>query len=387
MNRAIIVAAGRSGRMQGTDKIIADLGGKPLLAWALEAFEQCADIDTVTVVSRKELFNGIKALAGKYAITKIKKIIEGGKERQDSVLNGAESLGNCDEEDIIIIHNGSNPFVSAGEISACISAAREHGAAACAFPLKDTIKKVKGGFAEQTLDRKDVWQMQTPQCARYGILKEAFSHALKNNAHHTDDAAMVEALGKKVKIVPCSARNFKVTTPEDLEMATRMISGAGNARAPRVGLGQDSHRFSAGKKALVLGGCTIPHEQGLEGNSDADVILHALFNAISSALGGRSLSIISDGMCKKGITDSREYLKAILEDMGDGKWAIGNVSVSIEAKKPKLEPHHDAIKKSLCALLGIGPSSIGLTFTSGEGLTGFGRGEGMQCFCAVTLVR
>ena len=138
-------------------------------------------------------------------------------------------------------------------------------------------------------------------------------------------------------------------------------------------------------KKLVIGGYTIPHELGLEANSDGDIVLHALFNAISSALGGRSLSITADSMCKKGVTDSSKYLKPLLEEMRAKGYSVGNVSVSIEAKKPKLEPHHDNIKKSLCRILGVSSGQVGLTFTSGEGLTGMGRGEGMGCVCVVTL--
>ena len=168
---------------------------------------------------------------------------------------------------------------------------------------------------------------------------------------------------------------------------SRKVNSLYMPRFYRMGLGQDSHRFSEMKKPLVLGGYAVPNERGLEANSDGDVILHALFNAISSALGGRSLGITADEMCKKGITDSRKYLKAIIKRMNAEKLAIGNISLCIEAKKPKLEQHHDSIKKSLCTILAIGEGQIGLTFTSGEGLTGFGRGEGMQCFCTVLLIR
>ncbi len=386
MNHALIVAGGSSTRMEGENKLIADIGGRPLLARTLGAFERCGDVDTITIVAKKGLFDDIKALAEKYAISKIKKIVEGGKERQDSVLNGLKSLGNCDSKDVVIIHNGSNPFARTEEISACIKEAKRHGAAACAFPLKDTIKKVRDDFVEKTLDRKDVWQMQTPQCIQFGLFSEAADNAKRKNIMATDDSALVEAVGGKVKIIPCSMENFKVTTPEDLALARKMISDKLQIPGVRVGLGQDSHRFSERKKPLVLGGYVVPNERGLEANSDGDVVLHSLFNALSSALGGRSLGITADEMCRKGVTDSRKYLKAIIERMNAEKLAIGNISLCIEAKKPKLEQHHDSIKKSLCTILAIGEGQIGLTFTSGEGLTGFGRGEGMQCLCMATLI-
>ena len=330
------------------------------------------------------MMGDIKKIRDACGISKLNSIIEGGKERQDSVFNGLSLLEDCSDKDIIVVHNGSNPFITPDEISACIAEAKKHGAAVCAFPLKDTIKKVKAGFVENTLDRADIWQMQTPQCVQYRIFKDAFSNAKKNKLRVTDDVALVEALGKKVKIVPCSSQNIKITTPGDLETA-RKIMGQKNVVASLVGLGQDSHQFSEKRKPLVIGGYVIPKEQGLEANSDGDIILHALFNALSSAMGGRSLGITADKMCKKGVTNSKEYLGPLLDKMKKEDITIGNISISIEAKKPRLEQHHDRIKESLCRILAIHPSTIGLTFTSGEGLTSFGKGEGMQCFCTVSL--
>ena len=156
----------------------------------------------------------------------------------------------------------------------------------------------------------------------------------------------------------------------------------------RIGIGQDSHKFSADKnKKLLLGGFIVPNEVGLEANSDGDLILHALFNAISTAIGEKSLGYYSDEMYKKGITYSFEYLKIILGKMKNKNMEINNISISIEAKKPKLEQYNDNIKDSLSKILKIGRDRIGISFTSGEGLTSFGRGEGMQCFVVVSLIK
>ncbi|MBI2656417.1 2-C-methyl-D-erythritol 2,4-cyclodiphosphate synthase [Candidatus Woesearchaeota archaeon] len=155
----------------------------------------------------------------------------------------------------------------------------------------------------------------------------------------------------------------------------------------RIGFGQDSHKFSQNKnKKLVLGGFTIPNEIGLEANSDGDVVLHALFNSISSAIGERSLGYYSDEMCKKGVTDSKEYLKVILNKLNQKNLKINNVSISIEAKKPKLEKYTDKIKDSISKILKLEKQNIGIAYTSGEGLTDFGKGKGMQCFVVVTVI-
>jgi 2-C-methyl-D-erythritol 2,4-cyclodiphosphate synthase len=153
-------------------------------------------------------------------------------------------------------------------------------------------------------------------------------------------------------------------------------------------IGQDSHRFEErnSKKPLMLGGVRIKGCPGLAGNSDADVVLHALTNAVSGMSGVNILGKMSDGMClKQGIKDSRAYLKKALETLGD--YRLVHVSVAIEAKRPKLETHIPAIRRSLAKLCGCAASDIGITATTGEGLTAFGRGEGIQAFVMVSAVR
>jgi 2-C-methyl-D-erythritol 2,4-cyclodiphosphate synthase len=150
-------------------------------------------------------------------------------------------------------------------------------------------------------------------------------------------------------------------------------------------IGQDSHRFEGrgSKKPLMLAGVKIPGSAGLEGNSDADVVLHALTNAVSGISGVNILGKISDGMClKRGITDSRAYLKRALATLGD--FRLVHVSVSVEAKRPKLEKLIPAMKRSLAKLCGLSARDIGITATTGEGLTAFGRGEGIQAFVIVS---
>lgn len=380
-NHAIIVAAGNSTRMGGTNKILAPIHGYPLLHHTLRVFQDSEIVDTITVVSQCSQLIELEKLKKEGNFSKIKKIIEGGKERQDSVYNGLTSLDRPEPEDIIIVHNGSNPLLKEEELAQCIEEAKIHGAAAVGFRLCDTIKKEEGGFVKTTLDRKNVWQMQTPQCAKHNIFLKAYEAAKKSNVIATDDVSLVEHIGGKVKIVPCSTHNFKVTTKQDLEDA-RLVMGS----PPFIGLGQDSHEFSEeAEKPLVLGGYTIQGEQGLKANSDGDVILHSLFNAISSALGDRSLGVYADKMYEQGITDSKEYLSVILTKMKDRKCTLNNVSFTLEGKKPRLEQHHDQIKKMISVIVGLETGNIGLTFTTGDGLTSFGQGKGLQCWCYVSL--
>ncbi|PIU72162.1 2-C-methyl-D-erythritol 2,4-cyclodiphosphate synthase [Candidatus Woesearchaeota archaeon CG_4_10_14_0_2_um_filter_33_10] len=156
----------------------------------------------------------------------------------------------------------------------------------------------------------------------------------------------------------------------------------------RVGIGQDSHRFiRKSKKRLALGGVIIHDEKGLEGNSDGDVVLHAIFNALSQAVGKRSIGFYSDKMCREGIKDSREYLKLALKMVKDSGYKVNNIGVMIEAKKPRIEPYVDDMKKSIARILMITQNMVGITATSGEGLTAFGKGMGIQVFAIATVVR
>lgn len=154
----------------------------------------------------------------------------------------------------------------------------------------------------------------------------------------------------------------------------------------RVGIGQDSHQFSKAKKPLVLGGITVSKSGGMMGNSDSDVILHSLCNALSSATGGDSLGTWSDEMCSAGITDSKKYVEIIADRVKAEGFKVGNVSIAVEAKKPYIDlKDSDRMKQVIVGILGISKKQVGITFTSGEGLTPFGKGLGIQSICQVLI--
>jgi 2-C-methyl-D-erythritol 2,4-cyclodiphosphate synthase len=157
----------------------------------------------------------------------------------------------------------------------------------------------------------------------------------------------------------------------------------------RVGFGMDSHRFVGPgvDKMLVLGGVAMPGEPGFEANSDGDVAFHALFNAIAQALGESSIGYYADPLCRNGVTDSCKYLAVIRDIMTGRGYEIGNIGIMLEGKRPRIAGHETSMKGRISSIFGIAPDRIGITATSGEGLTDFGRGLGMQCFCVVTLRR
>jgi 2-C-methyl-D-erythritol 4-phosphate cytidylyltransferase len=215
---AIVAAAGRSLRMGGPDKLFTPLGGRPLLAHTLAAFQDCLAVDRVVLVLAAEsLVRGL-SLAEEEGFSKVRTVCPGGRHRQDSVREGLDVLGSCAW---VVVHDGARPLVTARLIEEGLAAAQETGAAVCALPAQDTVKRVDAeGRILRTLDRRRLWLIQTPQVFRYDILRQAHQ---RSRRRATDDAALVERLGHRVRVYPGSRRNLKVTTPEDLALAEALL--------------------------------------------------------------------------------------------------------------------------------------------------------------------
>ncbi|MBS3136399.1 2-C-methyl-D-erythritol 4-phosphate cytidylyltransferase [Candidatus Woesearchaeota archaeon] len=381
-NYAIIASAGIGKRMNsGINKVFLMLDSEPIIASTVKKFQECEIIDGIVIIARKDDIEELGKICEKFQFKKVMKIVEGGERRQNSVFNGLISIEGAKADDIVVIHNGVNPFVDAKTISGCIDAAMKYEAAVVGFRARDTIKESdEKGFVARTIERKNLWHVQTPQAIKYSTAIKAFKKAFDEEYYGTDDTMLVERLGKKVKILECPYENIKITLPNDLEFANRLLKNS------RIGFGTDSHRFEAEPgKNLVLGGIVIEGEKGFMANSDGDVILHALFNAISQGIGNSSIGKYADKMCEEGIKDSKEYVKVVLKMMRERGYALGNVGIMLEGRKPHILDHEENIKESMASLLGIEKDRIGITATSGEGLTAFGKGLGMQCFCVVTL--
>ncbi|MBI4417823.1 MAG: 2-C-methyl-D-erythritol 4-phosphate cytidylyltransferase [Ignavibacteriales bacterium] len=222
---AIIPAAGSGTRLGGpTAKQFVQLGETPLLVHTLRRFEETSQVDEVGLAVPENTIAEVEQLIGRYHLNKVSKVVAGGAHRQDSVYNVLRLL-QLRPSDIILVHDGVRPFVPAGLIARVIAECGVHDAAVPAVQPKDTIRRSNGGgFFDQTLDRTALWLVQTPQAFKAGVLIKAFEKALKDKFSATDEAALVERIGIKAKIVEGSHDNIKITTREDLDLGERILA-------------------------------------------------------------------------------------------------------------------------------------------------------------------
>ena len=221
---AAIIAAGGKGVRAGTpvNKQFVEIGGKPILAHTLRAFEKCDVVEEVVVVAPGDwLFFVAEEIVDRHGFRKVRRVVEGGAERQDSVYEGLKALD--EDVEVVLIHDAARPFVTEREIRQVAEAARESGAAICAVRPRDTVKRGSEKVVESTLPRGELWLVQTPQGFRRELILRAYERARKESFLGTDDAGLVERLGEEVVVVEGSYRNFKITTPEDLELARLLI--------------------------------------------------------------------------------------------------------------------------------------------------------------------
>lgn len=408
---AVIVAAGRSARMAGLDKQFALAGGRPLLAYTAAIFEKSPLIhEFVIVLSPENLARG-RELAQAEGWTKLKALVEGGPRRQDSVWNGLQALTSPEATAAptwVMIHDGARPFVTEKILADGLAAARETGAGVAGVPVKDTIKQVDrvSSLVHETLPRELLWAIQTPQVFRFDLLFRAYQSGQASGADVTDDAMMAELAGYPVKVFQAAYTNIKVTTPDDLDQARRILSALAAAEtaaetaphppgpvsgpafpALRIGQGFDVHRLVEGRP-LILGGIQIPFELGLDGHSDADVLTHAIINALLGAAGlgdiGRHYPPTDPAI--KGIS-SLQMLEEIYHQLQAENWQLVNLDATVVAQQPKLAPFVPQMRRKLAATLGVDESRLNLKATTTEKLGFAGRLEGLEGQAVVLLVK
>lgn len=217
----VIPAAGKGKRMNaGKNKLLLELDGRPLVVHTLSVFEKDPDCEEIVVVANSEEKETIRSLTSRYGISKVRQIVSGGAERQNSVYEGLKA---CGDEGIVLIHDGARPFVTMSLIHRLTLEAEENGAAIPAVPLKDTVKRAENGMVKETLERSSLWAVQTPQAFRLSLIKKAHELAAADGLAATDDAALLEHVGFPVSIVSSDFDNIKITTPDDLVTARAIL--------------------------------------------------------------------------------------------------------------------------------------------------------------------
>jgi 2-C-methyl-D-erythritol 4-phosphate cytidylyltransferase/2-C-methyl-D-erythritol 2,4-cyclodiphosphate synthase len=379
----VIIPAAGSGTRMGSSipKQFLNLAGKPLLVHSVKAFVKCEFVAQVVVVASEDRCGTARQLLaeqfpGNSKIT----VVTGGPRRQDSVKNGLDTLDQT--IDVVMIHDAARPLITTGTIERCYSAVLEYGAAIAAVPVKDTLKKANDDQkVALTVDRDTLWQAQTPQGARRDLLDEAYKS--NGDADVTDESSLLERAGTPVHLITGEEANLKITREEDLILAESIMTRRSNS--VRVGHGFDAHRFSD-NRALILGGVEIAYHRGLAGHSDADVVCHALCDAILGAIGCGDIGshFPDNDPAYKGVS-SLVLLESVMALCSSRGMTLSNADITIVCQAPKLLPYLEAMKSQLARKCQVEEININIKATTTEKMGYVGREEGISCH-AVALV-
>lgn len=379
---AIVVAGGRGSRVGGAiPKQFRRLAGEPVIRTSLAMFASHPEIARVQpVIHRDDSALYATAIAG----LDLAVPVFGGDTRQASVLAGLEAVA-PDTPDVVLVHDAARPFASAALTSRAIAAARANGAAVPALSITDTVKLVdQTGRVQQTVDRTTLRIVQTPQAFAFAPLYDAHRKAAESGRQDfTDDAALAEWAGLKVQVFEGEADNIKLTSAEDFNRAELIkFAALGDLRTAQ---GVDVHAFGPGDH-VMLGGVRIENQRGLSGHSDADVVLHALVDAILGALADGDIGSHfppSDPRWR-GVSSDR-FLKYAAARVTARGGHIVHLDVSIVCETPRIGPHRDAMRARIAELAGLAVDRVAVKATTSEGLGFTGRNEGIAAFATATI--
>ena len=429
-------------------KALIVVAGRALVTWSVEALAATPGVDELVVVLHpddvQEVADG--PLGAELRAAGATAFVAGGAARQESVLAGVRATI-AEPDRLVLVHDAARPLVRSADVARALERARAGGGALLAVPVRDTIKRARAGRVEETVPREQLWAAQTPQIAPRSALLAALEAAAADGVEVTDEAAALERAGVSVAIVEGHPENFKVTTAEDLARAeallcaravdpsgssgalrrrlrtepsrSELVEGLTEARAdestarlrtllrdqpggaaspaglpalalevvhgPRTGIGTDIHRLVEGRR-LVLGGVTIPYERGLQGHSDADVLLHAVIDALLGAAGLGDIGEVfpDDDPAFKG-ADSQQLLGWVARSVRSRGLGIVHIDCTIHAQRPKLQPHKRAMKERVARAVGIPPERVNVKAKTGEGLGAIGRGAAIAATVVATI--
>lgn len=371
--QVIIAAAGHGERArQNGNKLFSVIHGDSVIKKTVSVFDEIDEINGIIIVYRKGELETIKnELIG---VKKEIVFVEGGNTRFQSVKNG---LGKADC-DIVLIHDGARPFIDKETVLSCIESVKNFGTGIVAVPLTDTLLECDEDGNIFSSSRKGKFKAQTPQAFYLKDIRRAYDLA-KEEENFTDDSGVYIKYIGKCHVVLGSEKNVKLTYPTDFEK---------NSPTFKVGNGFDLHILTENRK-LILGGIEIPHDKGLLGHSDADVVTHAVMDALLASVSLRDIGYhFSDKDPKYKDANSMELLKTVIAMVKEKGYKPNNLSIVIMAQKPKLSPFVNRITENLANALSLPISSVGVTCTTLEGIGTVGREEGIaaEAYCSVVVV-
>jgi len=378
---AVILAAGKGRRFSDQSgsslkKQYARVEDQPLWARAAAPFEALPFVEGIVVVCPETDIPQIQEQISLYSLTKIAAVIAGGKERRHSTTQALlwirRHRPSCE---FVFIHDGVRPFLTQNLIQRLWDQ-REWGAVIPTLEISDTIKSVHEDQVDQTLDRRVLRRAQTPQLFKLNLLWAAFEKLQEDVV--TDDAGVVERAGIPVKVITGDPRNVKITVPQDLD-------GHGMRQKNSVGFGVDVHAFCEGRE-IVLGGIRIPYPCALKGHSDADVLVHAMCDALLGAAGLSDMGSYfpeTDPQYKN--ISSLVLLSKVMEMLGANQYTIAHIDATVMAEAPRLAPYISEMRLGLSRLMRISKEHLAIKATTSEGLGFIGRKEGICAMAVVTL--
>lgn len=378
---ALILAAGMGTRMGGISKSKLEICGIPALALTMLAFEKAKSIDGIIVAARAEELSFVKSLASSYGITKFVGAAEGGASRTESAKKALDVTHELYNH--VAVHDGARALITPDDIDRVAECAFSNSCATAATKVTDTLKAARNGFISSTVDRTSLYAVQTPQVFYRELYERAINKAILSDGEYTDDCSMLESIGQSVMLVTCSKTNIKLTTPEDVFLAEAILEKRGGAM--RIGHGYDVHALCEGRE-LILGGVKIPHEKGLMGHSDADVLLHAVMDSIlgACALGDIGKHFPPSDDTYKGIS-SMKLLSSVAKLIKTAGFSVNNIDATLVCQRPRLAPHIDAMRENIAFALGICADDVSVKATTEEHLGFTGREEGIAAHAVCTV--
>ena len=386
---AILAAAGRGTRVgSDTPKQMLAIGDRTILQRSFDIIENHESIDEIVVALPPSMAASPPAflISGRKPV----RIVDGGLRRQDSVARAFAQVS--PSAGVVVIHDAARPFASPELFSRVIDAAAKGGAAIAAVAARDTVKEATAApgvkIVARTIARESIYLAQTPQAFSRQVLEAAIRHGDETLAMATDESYLAEQAGHPVRLVDGDSANIKITTASDIRLSEALLgtrSSTLEAGIPRVGTGYDLHRLEAGR-ALIIGGVTIAHPTGLAGHSDADVLCHAVTDALLGAVAAGDIGqhFPDSDPAWKG-ANSLSLLKAAAGMVRTAGYVVSNVDAVIIAERPKLAPHVPAMRENLAMALGVDVSAVSVKGKTNEQVDALGRNEAIAVHAVVVV--